>query len=140
MFNSESNKVCVYVWFEVDWCVYIFTSLVLVSPFSDWFSSLDSSAFAFAFFSSFLSFTSFSFCQREEETRQKNDYCEKYEQYIRDKPNDGNKWHRVSVFIKSVITISTLGVFFGLGSGFGGVGFWREKKIYDSFTNLLFNK
>lgn len=44
------------------------------------------------------------------------------------------------VFIKSVITISTLGVFFGLGSGFGGVGFWRETKIYDSFTNLLFNK
>lgn len=45
------------------------TSLVLASPFSEWFSSLASaSAFSFAFFvflSSFLSFTAFSFCSLE---------------------------------------------------------------------------
>ena len=43
------------------------TSLVLASPFSEWFSSLASaSAFSFAFLvflSSFLSFTAFSFCR-----------------------------------------------------------------------------
>lgn len=45
------------------------TSLVLASPFSEWFSSFASaSAFSFAFLvflSSFLSFTAFSFCSGE---------------------------------------------------------------------------
>ena len=48
----------------------VLTSLVLASPFSEWFSSFASaSAFSFAFLvflSSFLSFTAFSFCGRGE--------------------------------------------------------------------------
>lgn len=51
------------------------------------------------------------------------------EQYVWDyTATHGDKWHEhqcKNVFLKSV---HTLGVFFGLGSGFGGVGFWREMK------------
>ena len=50
------------------------TSLVLASPFSEWFSSFASaSAFSFAFLvflSSFLSFTAFSFCRGDRTGRQ----------------------------------------------------------------------
>lgn len=56
--------------FNVFWGCGLRTSLVLASPFSEWFSSLASaSAFSFAFLvflSSFLSFTAFSFCILEE--------------------------------------------------------------------------
>lgn len=90
------------------------TSLVLASPFSEWFSSFASaSAFSFAFLvflSSFLSFTAFSFYRGEERT-----------------PWATASWRR-TVPLGAGGGSLTFAAFLAFGSGLGWGGFYDNSR------------
>lgn len=101
----------------------VLASLVLASPFSEWFSSFASaSAFSFAFLvflSSFLSFTAFSFCGgREQRCRL---------------PRGGEQSHSGQGSL-------TFAAFLAFGSGLGWAGFYdnnrKESSNCNTYTSL----